>query len=132
MPPCRPTINLPNASGSGKWRAGIIIWMSIKVMREMLIESILFESGVPVLMVPYIGGQLPLKNVMVAWDGSPTASRAVHAAMPMRHPGKSRYVAYSTFFDASAAGPVLLPTRGATEPSAKFPRCTPCLQPEHR
>lgn len=52
-------------------------------MREMLIESILFESGVPVLVVPYIGGTLPLKNVMVAWDGSPTASRAVHAAMPM-------------------------------------------------
>ena len=45
----------------------------------------------------------------------------MHAAMPMRHPGKSRYVAYSTFFDASAAGPVLPPTRGATEPSAKFP-----------
>lgn len=45
----------------------------------------------------------------------------MHAAMPMRHPGQSRYVAYSTFFDASAAGPVLLPTRGATEPSSKFP-----------
>ena len=46
----------------------------------------------------------------------------MHCAMPMRHPGKSRYVAYSTFFDASAAGPVLLlPTRGATEPSVKYP-----------
>ena len=45
----------------------------------------------------------------------------MHAAMPMRHPGQSRYVAYSSFFDASAAGPVLLPTRGATEPSAKYP-----------
>src|SRR5690606_15884650 len=30
-----------------------------------------------------IGGTLPLKNVMVAWDGSPTASRAVHAALPV-------------------------------------------------
>ena len=45
----------------------------------------------------------------------------MHAATPMRHAGQSRYVAYSSFFDASAAGPVLLPTRGATEPSAKFP-----------
>ncbi|WP_349359488.1 universal stress protein [Stappia sp.] len=52
-------------------------------MREMLIESVLFEAGVPVLVVPYIGGGLPMKNVMVAWDGSPTASRAVHAALPM-------------------------------------------------
>jgi len=67
----------------------------------------------------------------------------MHTAMPMRHPGQSRYVAsvtpnfpflspvgqadffrggrYATFFDASAAGPVLLPTRGATEPSSKYP-----------
>ncbi|WP_306026975.1 universal stress protein [Stappia sp. MMSF_3263] len=52
-------------------------------MREMLIETVLFEAGVPVLVVPYIGGGLPMNNVMVAWDGSPTASRAVHAAMPM-------------------------------------------------
>lgn len=52
-------------------------------MREMLIESILFEAGVPVMVVPYIGGGLPMKNVLVAWDGSPTASRAVHAALPL-------------------------------------------------
>jgi hypothetical protein len=49
----------------------------------------------------------------------------MHAATPMRHPGRSRYVAYSSFFDASASGPVLLPTRGATEPSAKY-------DPQHR
>lgn len=52
-------------------------------MREMLIEAILFEAGVPVMVVPYIGGGLPMKNVLVAWDGSPTASRAVHAALPL-------------------------------------------------
>lgn len=52
-------------------------------MREMLIETVLFEVGVPVLVVPYIGGALPLKKVMVAWDGSPTATRAVHAALPV-------------------------------------------------
>ncbi|MXN66222.1 universal stress protein [Stappia sp. GBMRC 2046] len=52
-------------------------------MRETLIEAVLFESGVPVLVVPYIGSQLKMKNVLVAWDGSPTASRAVHAALPL-------------------------------------------------
>ncbi len=52
-------------------------------MRELLIETVLFEAGVPVLIVPYIGGTMEMKNVMVAWDGSPTASRAVHAALPM-------------------------------------------------
>lgn len=52
-------------------------------MRETLIEAVLFESGVPVLIVPYIGAKLKMKNVLVAWDGSPTASRAVHAALPL-------------------------------------------------
>lgn len=52
-------------------------------MREMLIEAVLFESGVPVLVVPYINGGMKLKNALVAWDGSPTASRAVHAALPI-------------------------------------------------
>ena len=41
--------------------------------------------------------------------------------MPMTHPGQSRHVCFSAFFDASAAGAALRPTRGATEPAAKFP-----------
>ncbi|MBO0345806.1 universal stress protein [Roseibium sp. CAU 1637] len=53
-------------------------------LREMLIESVLFESGVPVLLVPYVGApERPAKNVLIGWDGSPTASRAVHAALPL-------------------------------------------------
>ncbi len=53
-------------------------------MRELLIETILFESGVPVLIVPYIGvpDDNP-NNVVIAWDGSSTATRAVHAAVPL-------------------------------------------------
>lgn len=53
-------------------------------MRDLLIETILFESGAPVLVVPYIGAKTTgPKNVLIGWDGSPTASRAVHAALPM-------------------------------------------------
>jgi nucleotide-binding universal stress UspA family protein len=53
-------------------------------MRPALIEALLFESGVPVLLVPYIGVlAVRLEKVLVAWDGSATAARAVHAAMPL-------------------------------------------------
>lgn len=53
-------------------------------MRELLIETALFESGVPVLIVPYIGAPSPkFENVLIAWDGSATATRAVHAALPI-------------------------------------------------
>jgi nucleotide-binding universal stress UspA family protein len=51
--------------------------------REMMIEAALFGSGRPVLIVPYI--QKPpfrLESVLVAWDGSATAARALADAMP--------------------------------------------------
>ena len=53
-------------------------------MRELLIETVLFESGVPVLLVPYIGVKtVEPENVLVGWDGSVTATRAIHAALPI-------------------------------------------------
>ncbi|WP_297840239.1 universal stress protein [uncultured Roseibium sp.] len=53
-------------------------------MRELLIETVLFESGVPVLLVPYIGSKsFQPENVLVGWDGSSTATRAIHAALPV-------------------------------------------------
>lgn len=55
-------------------------------MRELLIETVLFESGVPVLLVPYIGvTDYTPNNVLIAWDGSSTATRAIHAALPLLH-----------------------------------------------
>jgi nucleotide-binding universal stress UspA family protein len=49
----------------------------------LIIEAALFETGRPVLIVPYVQkGDLALDRVMVAWDGSRSASRAVNDAMP--------------------------------------------------
>jgi nucleotide-binding universal stress UspA family protein len=46
-------------------------------------QHILFNSGGPVLMVPYIHkGPLDAHNVGIAWDGSRLAARAVRDAMP--------------------------------------------------
>lgn len=58
-------------------------------MRELLIETVLFESGVPVLLVPYIGTKTTEpENVLIGWDGSSTASRAVHASLPILEKAK--------------------------------------------
>ncbi|WP_181699456.1 universal stress protein [Chthonobacter albigriseus] len=59
-------------------------------MRSTLIEAVMFEAGVPLLLVP-TGWKKPFKvdNVMIAWDGSSTAARAVHAALPMISLAKS-------------------------------------------
>ncbi len=51
--------------------------------RDLIIEAALFESGRPVLVVPYIQRDgLKLDRVTVCWDGSRNAARAVADAMP--------------------------------------------------
>ena len=52
--------------------------------RDVLIESLLFDSGRPVLIVPYIGpGDYAVDHVICAWDGGREATRAIHDAMPI-------------------------------------------------
>jgi nucleotide-binding universal stress UspA family protein len=51
---------------------------------ELMIEGALFESGRPVIVVPYIQkGPISLKHALVCWDGGRTAARAVADAMPL-------------------------------------------------
>jgi len=55
-----------------------------KVVPEgMIIEAALFDSGRPVLAVPYIQRNgLTLNRAMVCWDGSRNAARAANDALP--------------------------------------------------
>lgn len=53
-------------------------------MREAMVETALFEGTAPLLIVPYISrGTMGLDRVMIGWDGSRTAARAVQVAMPL-------------------------------------------------
>jgi nucleotide-binding universal stress UspA family protein len=53
------------------------------IAESLAIEGALFSSGRPVLVVPYIQSTgLKLDRVMVCWDGSRNAARAVGDAMP--------------------------------------------------
>jgi nucleotide-binding universal stress UspA family protein len=53
------------------------------MLGRLFVEAALFESGRPVLIVPYIQtAGLKLDRVMVCWDGSRSAARAVGDAMP--------------------------------------------------
>jgi nucleotide-binding universal stress UspA family protein len=50
---------------------------------DILIEQVLFESGRPVLIVPYIQkSPLKLDRVICCWDGSRAATRAINDAKP--------------------------------------------------
>ncbi|MBX9772836.1 MAG: universal stress protein [Xanthobacteraceae bacterium] len=54
------------------------------VSEELLIEGALFGAGRPVIVVPQIQSEpLKLDNVMVCWDGSRPAARAIGDAIPL-------------------------------------------------
>src|SRR5256885_9711422 len=50
---------------------------------ELLVEGALFESGRPLVVVPYIQKRgLTLERVLACWDGGGTAARAIRDAQP--------------------------------------------------
>jgi nucleotide-binding universal stress UspA family protein len=57
---------------------------------DYLSEAVLFGSGRPLLMVPYIT-RAPIKTdrVLICWDGGIPAARAVHDAMPFLRKAKT-------------------------------------------
>jgi nucleotide-binding universal stress UspA family protein len=57
---------------------------------DRIVEAALFESGRPVIVVPYIQKDgLKLDRALVCWDGSRTAARALADAMPLLEFSKS-------------------------------------------
>src|SRR5664280_513376 len=56
---------------------------------EVVDEGVLFESGRPVIFVPYIQkAGLQLNHIMVCWDGSRAATRAVADSLPFLEKAK--------------------------------------------
>lgn len=59
------------------------------VAEEVIDEAVLFESGRPVIFVPFIQKNgLKLDRVMVCWDGSRAATRAIADALPLLRKAK--------------------------------------------
>jgi len=49
-----------------------------------LSEEVMLSSGRPVFFIPYIGAHnIPCRRGLIAWDGSKSATRAVHDALPL-------------------------------------------------
>jgi nucleotide-binding universal stress UspA family protein len=57
---------------------------------ELLIEGALFESGRPVVVVPHVQTQaVTLERLLVCWDGSRPATRAIADALPFLRRAKA-------------------------------------------
>jgi nucleotide-binding universal stress UspA family protein len=87
-------------AGAGELFAEVAARFDLSIMRqaepgktplaELVIEGALFGSGRPVLVVPYIQkAPLELRHVLVCWNGSPNAARAVADAMPFLRRAKA-------------------------------------------
>lgn len=51
---------------------------------DTIIEAVLFASGRPLIVVPYIHkDRLKLERIVCCWDASPAAARAIHDALPL-------------------------------------------------
>ena len=51
---------------------------------ESLLDGVMFASGRPVYVVPYIGRfEMPVRRAVIAWDGGKKAVRAVNDAIPL-------------------------------------------------
>jgi nucleotide-binding universal stress UspA family protein len=49
-----------------------------------LSEEVMLSSGRPVFFIPYVGAHnIPCRRGLIAWDGSKSATRAVHDALPL-------------------------------------------------
>lgn len=59
---------------------------------QLFVEGALFGSGRPVLVVPYIQkNSVSLERVVICWDASPNAARAIGDAMPFLTLAKKVY-----------------------------------------
>lgn len=53
-------------------------------LTNSMAEEVLFSTGRPIFLVPYIGSKRPFAGkAIIAWDGGREASRAVHDALPI-------------------------------------------------
>lgn len=58
-------------------------------LAPLIVEAALFQTGRPVLVVPPAQkGGITLDHVMIGWDGSASATRAIADAMPFLHRAK--------------------------------------------
>ncbi len=63
-------------------------------LRAALIEALLFQAGLPTLLIPYSGTrEFKADKALIAWNGGPQAARAIRTAMPLLAMSKSVIVA---------------------------------------
>lgn len=61
----------------------LLPWAVDSLVIQELAQSVVFDAGRPVILVPPSATAKPVRHVAVAWDGSRVAARALADAMPL-------------------------------------------------
>jgi nucleotide-binding universal stress UspA family protein len=62
-------------------------------LRQAIVEQVILYGARPALLLPYAGNfDVPSQKVMIAWDGSREAARAVADALPLLHKARQVHV----------------------------------------
>jgi nucleotide-binding universal stress UspA family protein len=59
------------------------VYGPLRERRKQLVDSVLFGSGRPLLLVPQGARDFATDRIMIAWDATRSAVRAVHDALPL-------------------------------------------------
>jgi hypothetical protein len=81
---------------------------ALRYPRQGLVEGVLFGSGRPLILTPANASPPVKERVVVAWDGTPAAVRALHDAIPLLVEAQEVIVVSVTGdkeFTASESGP---------------------------
>jgi nucleotide-binding universal stress UspA family protein len=82
------------------------------LLRPHLLDEVLLKSGVPVLVVPPLWREGPLgETVVIAWNASREATRAIHDAMPLLK-GAKQVLVFTFTDDLDSARAAMAPLLG--------------------
>lgn len=63
--------------------AVVCVYGPVQYPRLALVETVLFGTGRPLMLVPWHAGPYQVRTAVIAWDATRAASRAFHDAMPL-------------------------------------------------
>lgn len=71
------------ASEARYFDLALLPWSTETLSTQDMAQSLVFGSGIPVILVPPTAPQGPVDHIAIAWDGSRVAARALNDALPL-------------------------------------------------
>lgn len=85
----------------------LVPWSDNTLSAQDMAQVLVFDAGVPVILIPPTAKKEAIEHIAVAWDGSRVAARALQDALPLLAPGGR--ISVLTVQDEKALGALVTP-----------------------